>query len=92
MPRQFVVIREATEVVLRHLERLPPSDRRAQLCVAVEECMQEIEMWSASARTLRELDALMKRVLALHIEVTKLERNELAAEHDAPTSCSGSAT
>ena len=52
--------------------------------MAVEECMQEIEMWSVSAPTMRDLDVLMKRVLALHIEVTKLERHVLATECEAP--------
>lgn len=85
MPRaQFVVIREATEVVLRHLERLPPSGRTEQLCVSVQECMQEVEMRSVSAPTMRELDVLMKRVLALHVEVTKLQRHGLVAGGDAP--------
>ena len=65
---RFVVIREATEVVLRHLECLPPSDRREQLCASVQECMQDIEMWSVSSPTMGELDVLTKRVLALHIE------------------------
>ena len=54
-----------------------------------QECMQEIEMWSVSSPTRRELDLLMKRVLALHIEVTKLERHELVAEGDAPTTWNG---
>lgn len=31
-------------------------------------------MWSAAWPTPRETDALMKRLLALHVEVTKLER------------------
>jgi hypothetical protein len=31
-------------------------------------------MWSASWPTPREMDVLMKRILALHVEVTKVER------------------
>ena len=31
---RFVVIREAAEVLLRHLKHLPPSDRREQACWA----------------------------------------------------------
>jgi hypothetical protein len=53
--------------------------------------MQEIEMWSVSSPTMRELDVLMKRVLALHIEVTKLERNALVSDGDGPTPWNGSA-
>jgi hypothetical protein len=47
--------------------------------------MQEVEMWSVSTPTMGELDRLAKRVLALHIEVTKLERRALVAKGDAPT-------
>ncbi|MGO9839244.1 MAG: hypothetical protein ACLP1X_34110 [Polyangiaceae bacterium] len=71
---QFVVIREAVEVVLRHLECLPPSDAREQLRSRIQDCAQDAEMWSASWPTPREMDVLMKRVLALHVEVTKVER------------------
>jgi hypothetical protein len=71
----FVVIQEAVDVVLRHLECLPPSDKTEQLRVRVEECLQENERWRASPSTDRERDGLMKRVLALHIEVRKLERD-----------------
>jgi hypothetical protein len=70
---QFVVIREATEVVLRHLECLPSCDSTEQVRARVQDCMQEAEMWSASWPTQRELDVLMKRLLALHVEVTRLE-------------------
>ncbi len=87
---RFVVIRETTEVVLRHLGRLPPSETTEQLCASVQNCMQEIEMRSVSSPTRRELDLLMKRVLSLHIEVTKLERRTLAPEADAPAPCTGS--
>ncbi|MGO9836830.1 MAG: hypothetical protein ACLP1X_21765 [Polyangiaceae bacterium] len=71
---QFVVIREAVEVVLRRLEYLPHSDARDQLRSRIQDCAQEAEMWSASWPTPREMDTLMKRVLALHVEVTKVER------------------
>ena len=78
-------------MALRHLERLPPSDGREQLCVLAQECMQETEMWSVSSPTMRELDVPMKHVLALHTEVTKLQRHTLVPEGDAPTPWNGSA-
>jgi hypothetical protein len=71
---QFMVVREATDVVLRHLASLPSSDRTGLLQAWVQDCLQEAEQWSASPPTRRELDLLMKRLLALHVEVTKLER------------------
>jgi hypothetical protein len=84
MPRaQFVVIRDAIEVVLRHVECLPPSDRATQLQARLKDLAQEMEMWSAAWPTRPEVDALMKRVLALHVEVTTLERQAPVAEGEA---------
>jgi hypothetical protein len=80
---QFVVIREAIEVVLRHLESVPPSDRTTQLQARLKDCAQETEMWSAAWPTRRELDTLTKRLLALHVEVTTLERHALLANGEA---------
>jgi hypothetical protein len=70
---QFLVIREAIDVVLRQLDCLPPSDTREQLRERIRNCAQDAEMWSASWRTPREMDVLMKRVLAMRVEVTKLD-------------------
>jgi len=42
-------------------------------------------MWSAAWPTPREMDGLMKRLLALHVEVTTLEREGLVAEGAAVT-------
>jgi hypothetical protein len=69
---RLMLIREATDVVLRRLERMPPSDGTERLCASVQGCMQEIEMWSMSLPTGRDLDVLMKRVLALHAELRNL--------------------
>jgi hypothetical protein len=77
---ELVVIREAIEVVIRHLESVPPSDRTTQLQARLQDCVQETEMWSAAWPTRRELDTLMKRLLALHTEVTALERQAFVAE------------
>jgi hypothetical protein len=52
----------------------PHSDRTGLLQAWAQDCLQEAEQWSASPPTRRELDVLMKRLLALHVEVTKLER------------------
>jgi hypothetical protein len=76
---RFVVVREATEVVLRHLERLPPSEKTAQLRGHLQDCLQEVERWSASPPTDGQGETLMKRVLGLHVEVTKLEHQALIA-------------
>jgi hypothetical protein len=59
---------------------LTPSDRTEQLRAWLDECRQEFEQWSASSPTDRERDAIMKRVLALHVAVTKLERDALVVK------------
>jgi hypothetical protein len=76
---RFVVVREAVGVVLRHLEVLPPSDTTEQLYAWLDDCLQEVEGWSASPPTDQKGEKLMKRVLALHVEVTRLERAALLA-------------
>jgi hypothetical protein len=80
----FAVIREAAEVLLRHLELMPFSDTTEQLRVWVQGCMQEAERWSASPPTARERDVLMQRLLMLQVAVAKLER-EGRAPQSLPT-------
>lgn len=77
LPSRLVVVRDAIDVVLRHLEALPPSDRREQLRAWVQDCLLEAEQWRASTPTAREREGLMKRLLALHVAVTKIERDAL---------------
>jgi hypothetical protein len=75
MPKtRFIVVREAVEVLLGHLECLPQSARTEQLHAWVRDCLRETEQWSASPPTDQARDVIMKRVLALHVEVTRLER------------------
>ena len=76
----LVVIREAIEVVLRHVDGLPSSDTTDKLRVRLRDCAQDTEMWSAAWPTPREMDVLMKRILALHVEVTKVERTAALAD------------
>jgi hypothetical protein len=71
---RFVVIREAIAVLLRHLASLPPSDRSEELRARIQDCTREVEQWSASPPTDRDHDGLVRRLLALHVEVTRLER------------------
>jgi hypothetical protein len=74
MTLAFAVVREAGEVLLRHLELMPLSDTTEQLQVWVQGCMQEAERWSAAAPTTRERDVLMQRLLMLQVAVARLER------------------
>ena len=79
LPSRFVVVRDAIDTVLRHLEGVPPSDRTKLLRAWVLDCMRETEQWSASPPTDREAELVMKRVLALHVAVTTMKRSALLA-------------
>jgi hypothetical protein len=82
---QFVFARETTEMVLRRLEGLPPSERTELLHACAQDCVHETEQWRASSPTTRELDMFAKRLFALHVEVTKLERGAALARGNAAT-------
>jgi hypothetical protein len=76
---RLVVVREAIQVILRHLQSLLPSEKTDELHAWAHDCRQEAEQWGASPPTDWEQDVLMKRILALHVAVTKLERDALLA-------------
>ena len=75
MVRTLLVVQEATDVLLRHLESLPSSERAEQLLASVHDCLREAGRLSSAAPNGRERDELMMRVLALYVEITKLERS-----------------
>jgi hypothetical protein len=72
-------VRKAIAVVLRHLESLPPSDGKQQLRGLVQDCLREADGWATTRPADREREALMKRLLALHVAVTRLEREREVA-------------
>jgi hypothetical protein len=72
---RFMVVQGAIDVLLLHLEALPPSERAEGLRSDIDACIRNVARWRASPPTYRERDEVMMRVLSLHREVTKLERN-----------------
>jgi hypothetical protein len=66
-------VRAAIKVVLRHVESLPPSDGKQQLRALVQDCLRDADVWESTAPGPLEREELMKRLLALHIAVTKME-------------------
>jgi hypothetical protein len=70
-----MVVQEGIVVLVLHLEFLPPSDRTEQLRACIRDCLRDAEHWSASPPSDRERDVFMKRVLALYVEVMKLEHH-----------------
>jgi hypothetical protein len=75
-----IVVRDAARVVLRHLDALPRSDERERLRTVVLDCTRNAEDWSASPPTARDVDALMKRLLAVHVQVARLEYDRSVGE------------
>jgi hypothetical protein len=73
-----MVVHDAIEVVRRHLSDLPCSEQREQLDAKLQDCAREAEQWSVAPPMRRELDALMARLLAVYVDVTKLEQVSLA--------------
>lgn len=74
---RLAVARQATGVVLRRLERLAPSEETLALVDSLEDCVRETKQWTLLPPTVEEQDNLMKRLVALHLEVQKLERQAL---------------
>jgi hypothetical protein len=74
LEKRFEVFRQATDVLFRRLDGLPPSDTVEALRARVRDCMRKAREWTASPTANRERDELMKRVLGLHVELVKLER------------------
>jgi hypothetical protein len=72
---RFMVVQEAIDVLLLHLECVPPSEGAELLRSGIDECITRLARWRASPPTDRDRDELMKRVLALHVKVTKLEQH-----------------
>jgi hypothetical protein len=77
-----MVVRDAAMVVLRHLDVLPHSDEGERLYAAVRDCMRMAEEWGESPPSGREVDALMKRLLAVHVQVARLEYDRSLHECD----------
>jgi hypothetical protein len=76
---RMTVVRSAIEVVLRRLDCLPLSDEASLVRGRLQDCTAEAERWSTSPPLDRARDELMRRVLAVHVEVVTLERHALEA-------------
>jgi hypothetical protein len=72
---RFMVVQEAIDVLLLHLEALPGTERTELLRSSIDDCILRLAQWRASPPADRGRDELMKRVLGLHVEITTLERS-----------------
>jgi hypothetical protein len=68
------LIRDATEIVMQRLSALPASPQLEELRLRCDDYLQQAQGWLHKAPTVEERERVMKRVLGLHVEVAKLER------------------
>jgi hypothetical protein len=73
--RRLSVLRDAIGVILRALAVLPSSAEFEELKVKAEGCLNEVKGWSRSPPPPEERDQMSKRVLKLHVELTKWDRS-----------------
>jgi hypothetical protein len=71
--RQLKVVHEALEVVLRRLAALPLTPEVFDLRARAEKFKREAEGWATAKPTVEAREKLMKRVLKLHVDVSKIE-------------------
>ncbi len=67
--RRFSLVSDAIDVVLRRLATLPPSPEVEELRARAEVCLEKAQVWQHSTPTPEEREALMKRVLGLHVAI-----------------------
>jgi hypothetical protein len=67
-------VRDAIDIVFRHLAALPPSPTLEGLRVQAEKALAEVDAWPDPAPPPEERDRLMVHVLDLHAAVRWLEQ------------------
>jgi hypothetical protein len=68
------LVQQAIDVVVRRLSALPHTPVVEELLGRAQEHQRQAEEWAKAPPAPQEREHLMKRVLALHLEVTTLER------------------
>jgi hypothetical protein len=68
------LVQQAIDIVVRRLSALPRTPIADALLARALEHQRQVEEWAKAPPAPQEREQLMKRVLALHVEVTTLER------------------
>jgi len=74
--RRRSAVKDSIDDIVRRLKALPSSPEAEALRARAEEYLAEQAAWSPSRPGPQEKERLMKRVLALHLDVAKLERKK----------------
>ena len=72
--RELALVRDAVDVVLRRLAKLPAAPEVEELRFRAGDYVQLARGWQSAKPTAEQSETLMKRVLKLHVELAKLER------------------
>jgi hypothetical protein len=72
--RRRSTVKAAIENILHRLSALPPSAEVETLRGRAVAYLGETDGWTPSQPTVEETEQLMRRVLKLHVELAKLER------------------
>jgi hypothetical protein len=75
--RRLALARDAIEIVLRRLSVMAPSPEVDGLRHRAEDYLQQAQGWAHTKPTVEDRERLMKRLLALHVDVAKLERQSM---------------
>jgi len=70
------LVQDSIEVVMRRLSSLPDGPEVEALGLKAAYYIQQARGWERKLPTVEQRETLMKRVLALHVEVAKIERRE----------------
>jgi hypothetical protein len=73
--RRRSVAKAAIDNIMHRLAALPPSTEVDALRAQAEEYRLETDAWTSSRPAAQEKERLMKRLLKLHTDVAKLERD-----------------
>jgi hypothetical protein len=68
------VLLEAIELAKKPLAHVAEGTERAELLREAEECARIVHLWAAEAPTGEQRDAMMQRVLRMHLTVARLCR------------------
>jgi len=74
--RGITLVIDAVNIVLRHLGEHPDGAEARELRDKALGYIEEVAMWSTAKPSVEKREALMKKVLALHVEVKRLSGGE----------------
>jgi hypothetical protein len=68
----IALVIDAANVILKHLGQIPDGAEARALRARALDCIQEVAAWRSAKPSVETREAMMKRVLALHVEVKRL--------------------